>query len=157
MKVRLTKQEKRDAQAEKVKQAFSGTGRFVYKNCTKGTLSLTKPAMNGSRQVAAGAEFEGDSYFMQFTRPPENVIAFVRVIESSTPEPDPTAPSPVLTEGVNMENKLILDQPSTVTANGTVEHVVASQTINEASPNASQKEVLLNETPLDGVEIIIGD
>jgi hypothetical protein len=94
---------------------------------------------------------------MQFTRPPENVIAFVRVIESSTPEPDPTAPSPVLTEGVNMENKLILDQPSTVTANGTVEHVVASQTINEASPNASQKEVLLNETPLDGVEIIIGD
>lgn len=150
MKIRLTKQEKREAQAEKVRQAFSGTGRFVYKNCTKGTLSLTKPAMNGSRQVAPGAEFEGDSYFMQFTKPPENVLAFVRVIESSTP-------NPVLTEGVNMENKLILDQPNTVTANGTVEHVVANQTINEAIPDANQKEVLLNETPLDGVEIIIGD
>lgn len=156
MKIRLTKQEKREAQAEKVRQAFSGTGRFVYKNCTKGTLSLTKPAMNGSRQIPPGAEFEGDSYFMQFTKPPENVLAFIRVIESSTPAPSSVCP-PVLTEGVNMENKLILDQPNTVTANGTVEHVVASQTINEAIPDANKKEVLLNETPLDGVEIIIND
>jgi len=150
MKIRLTKQERREAQLEKVKQAFSGTGRFIYKNCTKGTLGLPKPAMNGSRQIAPGAEFEGDSYFMQFTKPPDNILIFVRVLESSTPEP-------VLTEGVNMENKLILDQPSTVTSEGTVEHVVANQTINEASPEASQKDVLLNENPLDGVEIIIGD
>ena len=57
-----------------------------------------------------------------------------------------------------MENKLILDQPETVTTEGVVERVVVSDLpLNENDPqNDKTKEVLINESPLDGVKIILG-
>ena len=56
--------------------------------------------------------------------------------------------------------KLILDQPDTVTAKGTIEHVVDNavpvQKINDSTNNKQQPDVLLNEGPIDGLEIIAG-
>ena len=56
------------------------------------------------------------------------------------------------------EQKLILDQPDTVTAKGTIEHVVdnnvPSQRINDSVDNNKKPDVLLNESPIDGLEII---
>ena len=58
------------------------------------------------------------------------------------------------------EQKLILDQPDTVTTKGKVEHIVAPQQpiqpLNDAASNQPQADVLLTENPLDGVAIIKG-
>ena len=59
------------------------------------------------------------------------------------------------------ENKLILDQPDTVTSKGKVEHVVDENTpvqnINDNNDvDAKKADVLLNESPIDGLEIILG-
>ena len=59
------------------------------------------------------------------------------------------------------EQKLIVDQPETVTAEGTVEHVIPTaglKPLAEGHPGEEQKaktDVLLNEDPLTGVEIIL--
>ena len=56
-------------------------------------------------------------------------------------------------------DKLILDQPDTITNKGKIEHVVADtnpQPINDSTENKPNSEVLLTENPLDGVSIIRG-
>lgn len=60
-----------------------------------------------------------------------------------------------------MQDKLIVEQPPTVTTEGT-EEVTVTETpekkkkkLNEAQPAGDKSgDVLLNENPLDGVEII---
>jgi hypothetical protein len=68
--------------------------------------------------------------------------------------------SPAKEKAAMAEEKLILDQPDTVTQKGTVEHVVDQdvpvQKLNEAD-SEEQTEVLLNESPVDDGFVIVGD
>jgi hypothetical protein len=157
---RLTKIERRDEQKKKVNIHLGGAGAFVYRNTMNGGYRLPKPAkdLNGNviRDVPAGAEFIGDSYFKILIG---QGVALVRTLEEpfKVPAPLPTlaqnertvaeakatiakaqaamdvaqaamTPKTVLTEGTNMsEEKLICDQPDRVTSAGTVEHVVVKK------------------------------
>ena len=64
----------------------------------------------------------------------------------------------VLIKEENMQ-KLILDQPIRVTNEGTVETIVSTDiSLNEIeSINKKNKEVLINEDPMDGIQIILND
>jgi hypothetical protein len=60
---------------------------------------------------------------------------------------------------VKMQEKLILDQPDTVTEQGKVEHVVSkpAKKLNETQgEEGKQPEVLLNEGPVEGGFVIVG-
>lgn len=62
------------------------------------------------------------------------------------------------------EQKLILDQPETVTTKGVVEHVVVEpvsvappKKVVETKKIQGTEDVLLNEDPMAGIEIILRD
>jgi hypothetical protein len=61
---------------------------------------------------------------------------------------------------VMTEQKLILDQPDTITNKGKIEHVVANdqplQSLNDACAAKPNKDILISENPLDGIAIIKG-
>jgi hypothetical protein len=108
---------------------------------------LPKPAANGQKYVRPGDEFQGDSYFMEMVK--TNQVRLVRTL--ITPEQE---------RGTKMnEEKLICDQPDIVTTQGKVEHVVVTEKkpLNESGKKqeaTSQPEVLINEDPLAGVDIL---
>jgi hypothetical protein len=57
-----------------------------------------------------------------------------------------------------MPDKLILDQPDTITEQGKVEHVVQGspvQPLRESEKAEETKEVLLNERPVDDGFMIV--
>lgn len=158
MRKRVTKFEKQEANRLKVEESLKGTGLFVYENHTAGDLTLPKATPSGLRRLGPKERFQGDSYFMQFVGPPYNLLKFV---EEIVPEKKVAAKAALtLTENTQMEKKLILDQPERVTAEGTVESVVVTDTpvqrLHDSTENKKKPEVLLTEDPLDGVEIILG-
>lgn len=138
---KLTPQEKR----ANIEKNLSGTGLYIYENKTNGHLKLPKRASDGSMVIPPNGRFKGDSYFMMLVRPPQNLLKFIETISE---------------EKVMTEKKLILDQPDMVTAKGTVEHVVDDNTqiqnLRDSVDNKQKPDVLLNEGPIDGVEIIQG-
>lgn len=138
---KLTKEQKQLV----LKEKFSGTGHYIYENRTSGYLNLPKPCSDGRRVIPPSGKFEGDSYFMTLVRPPQSLLRFIEEVKKE--------------EQVS-EKKLILDQPDMVTAKGTVEHVVDDnapvQRINDSVENGKKPDILLNEGPVDGVEIIPG-
>ena len=144
-KVRKSKYERAEERRKFLEEQLSGKGRFVFKNHTQGDLLLRKPAADGRKIIPAGEEWEGDDFFVEYVKNHEAIL--VRTIED-----------PHVEEG-NMEDKLILDQPDLVTGVGTVEQVVTEPPKipldEEESPETAQKDVLINEEPLDGVEIIL--
>ena len=141
----------RDAEARATKARFlSGEGLYIYKTNTKGTLILPKPLKDGRTRVEIGTEFEGDNYFMSLVR--SNSLSLVREI---------TSPDQERQQNMLNEEKLILDQPTTVTDKGAIEHVAAepktanqNENLQEGKPLENQNEVLLNDDPLDGVTIL---
>lgn len=153
----MSKLEAVAAQRAKKEYYLHGEGLYVYRNRTNGTLNLPKPTKSGVVEVALGGEWEGDNYYMFMVR--NNMAALVRTIS----DPIVVAES-IITEGKeNMQEKLILDQPECVTSEGQVEHVIA-QPKNKAKEKVAKqrvtskfdesKEVLLNDDPLDGVQIL---
>ena len=129
-----------------------GEGLYVYRNNTSGTLVLPKPTPKGETRVEASAEFEGDSYYMSLVQ--SNMLKLVRELVSPSEERE---------QKMLNEEKLILDQPATVTNKGVVEQVVVShkkkpvvadKKLQEQIPGENKKEVLLTEDPLDGVTIL---
>lgn len=135
--------------------AFKGTGKFVFRNHRKCSLMLPKPAVKEDGQkiteVPYNGTFVGDDYFMAMVK--RNECVLVRTLE---PTIRPDQPK---TEATIMQEKLILDQPERVTTAGKTEQVVVGKTtkINEVVPaSAPGSDVLMNEDPLDGVEIICG-
>lgn len=133
---------------ERLKNIQAGTGIFIFRNNSKGELSLPKKSLDGKRTVQPRETFRGDSYFFQLR--PE--VTLVETIE------DNKNPN----ERNNMtEQKLILDQPDRVTPAGKVESVVVSpkQKLNETQPQTQTQsaEVLINEDPLSGIQIILND
>ena len=119
---------------------------------------LTKAANDGRKSIPSKCEWEGDDYFMKHMKCGE--ASMVRTIE--TPEQEKariTEEEETLLEskGETMSEKLILDQPDQVTVEGKVEQVMtvdAEVTLTEDGEE-QPKDVLLNEDPLEGVEIIL--
>lgn len=152
---KLSRLERRQAHATKLANSLSGSGVYIYENNTAGDLKLPKPAINGIRILGPKKRFEGDSYFMQLVGPPMNLLRLVEVV-------NPKNSAEPIKENAMSGEKLILDQPDTITTRGKVEHVVddnlpKAQPLNDAAnPAQPVAEVLLNEQPLTGLEIIKG-
>lgn len=154
---KLNKYERAEMQKKKLEFVLKGQGRYVYRNVTNGELTLPKDPLTGSRRVGPKETFEGDDYFMGMVNNSRE-LSVVAVLEHPQ------------SQGVQVmnENKLILDQPPTVTTGGTIEHIVQDDTNRAFAPKVAPKpkalnekpvetgEILLNENPLDGVEILIG-
>lgn len=147
MRKRFTRAEKKEINAHRKLTNQAGTGLFVFENNSNGELTLPKKTASGQMRVGPRGKFQGDSYFMSYVGHPHNML---RLIETIIPQGEP------------MSEKLILDQPDTVTNQGKVEHVVTSENpvilkpINDGTNFAPQPEILITEAPLDGVEIIRG-
>jgi len=133
-----------------------GQGLYLFRNKILGTLMLPKALPNGRTFVHQNEEWEGDDYYMSLVR--EGMALHVKTIK--TPDEERNE--------MQLEQKLILDQPNTVTVKGTVEQVVVDpiqavkQTeakkkakLEEQKPVAQNPaEVLLTEDPLEGVVIL---
>jgi len=146
----------RERRVQANKEYYAGAGRYIFENNTSGDLELPKTASNGNKWVQKGGQFTGDSFFLKMV-PQELKLVSVLVDANQ--------------ENINeaTESKLILDQPDTVTQSGKVEHVVKSQEdtqLNDSTENKDEHEgscscetcadqMLLNEDPMDGVDIII--
>jgi hypothetical protein len=129
-----------------------GQGYFLYENNTGGTLMLPKPTASGIRQIEApdprrpgSGRFQGDDYFMSLVR--NNMLRLIKTLR--TPQQE---------AAMQQDNeKLILDQPDTITEAGQVEHVAApklKKPLHEAEGEGEGPVVLLNENPMDDVEIL---
>ena len=141
---RLNRYQREPLEKGTIETIQHGEGLFVFRNKQSGTLTLPKPTKSGIKTVPPDGEWQGDNYYMGLVK--TNEASLVRTI--LTPEQTK--------EMAMNEEKLILDQPETVTAEGTVEQVVEKkpQKLNEAAPTDPKKDVLLTEDPMDGVEII---
>jgi len=138
---KMNRFEKMLLQKKKIEDALRGEGVYIYENNTKGDFNLPKPGQSGIKVLAPKQQFQGDSYFMSLVR--SNDLRLIEVI--STPE----------NEKENMEKKLILDQPEKITNLGKIEHVVADEPIQKFNEDQVEApEVLINEDPMEGVEII---
>lgn len=154
---RLSRVEQRQANKELVTHRQQGTGLFIFRNRNDTVLELMKEDADGRTKIPARGEFKGDSYFLQL------IPREVSLVKTLTSQDEARAEAEAMKEELmNEHEKLILDQPSTVTQNGTVEHVVTEQPavvkLNENQPNkqVTNPDVLLNEDPLAGVDIILG-
>ena len=160
---RLNRYERREMQAEKLKQDMGGSGVYIYENNTDGDLKLPKPTESGIRTVGPRKRFQGDSYFMSWVGHPMNLLKYIEtVVPKMTPEEKKAHEKLLEENALNTQQKqLILDQPDTITTAGKIERVVVSpdaKPLNDTTnPVVKQiTDVLLNEDPLDGVEIILG-
>jgi hypothetical protein len=155
---KLNKYERREMHAEKLKNAMSGSGVYIYENNSDADLTLPKPTASGIRTVGPRKQFQGDSYYMSWVGSPMNLLKIVEVVQ-------PKLTKQQIEEQRMIEDKLLLDQPEIVTQGGKVEYVVvqtpaktkAVKPLNDSTvPVQNSPEVLLTEDPLDGVEIILG-
>jgi hypothetical protein len=141
---KMNKYEQKAEKARAVDAAMSGTGMYLYENSANATLTLPRPTASGLREVGPHAQFQGDNYYMQLVR-----SGNLRLIKTLM-EPQ--------VEQVMNEERLILDQPDTVTNKGKVEQVVndvtAVQRLQEQ--DEEQPDVLLNEGPVDDGFVIVG-
>lgn len=147
-KKKITKKEKKQINTNTRQNNLNGTGVYIFQNITNGDFMLPKRSMEGKNLVRAKEQFKGDSYFMRFIGPPNNLLKMIRRIEETKTEVNTMT-----------DNKLILDQPDQITSEGKIEHVVADTKkaiIKENDANKNQENVLINESPVDGLEIILG-
>ena len=144
---RMNKYEKRQYYQDKLKHDMEGKGLYIYENNTKGDLELPKATASGLKRIPVGGRFQGDNYFMNMVK--SHDLRYIREI----------VPAVKLNEEKKMAEKLILDQPDQVTAEGKVEHVVKEkpmELLNDNLENEKNKpDVLINENPIEGLEIIL--
>lgn len=149
---KLNRHERKEVNAAKLAYNMGGSGLYVYENNTDADLKLPKPTNTGMRTVGPRKRFEGDSYFMRWVGAPMNLL---RLIEEKVPK---NTPKTTVNEENKMADKLILDQPDTVTSKGKIEHIVddTMKPLNDSTQGKKGSDVLLTENPLDGVAIIKG-
>jgi len=149
---KFNKFEKKEVRAQMLENALHGEGLYLFRNNTNAELTLPRPTKSGTRVVAAGKEFQGDNYYMQLVK--QGMLRLVKEIQSPQQQKQ-------INEEVNMEQKLILDQPDTVTEKGKVEHVIPTpeKQINEQKDEKKEKkpDILLNEGPVEGGFVIVGE
>ncbi len=149
---KFNKYEKKEVRAQQIATALHGEGLYLYQNNTNADLTLPRPTKSGLRIVGPKQQFQGDNYYMQLVK-----TGYVRLIkEIQSPAQQQAALNPP-TE-VNMEDKLILDQPDMITEQGKVEQVINKNTplqkLNEGDKQ-QQPDVLLNEGPVDDGFVIV--
>lgn len=148
---KLNKLQRNAEQKAKVEYYQRGTGLYIFRNNTKGRLQLPKPTASGMTHVDPNEEWQGDGYYMKLVQ--TNDAKLVKCLQ--TPDEQKLM---LDKEKLMNEQKLILDQPNTVTNNGVVEQIVVDKTtaLNEQLPAINvPEEVLINEDPMDGVDIIL--
>lgn len=160
--MRLSKYQKNVLRAEKRKSELSGNGTFLFRNNTSGDLILPRPTKSGNVRIPANEEFVGDDYYMFMVQ--SNELRLVKVIEPAKKEDTAanTLNESNESKESQMNDKLITEQPPTVTDEGTVEFVEQKpkekeEELNEDVPGteaSKQHDVLLNENPMDGIDII---
>jgi hypothetical protein len=145
---KFNKYERKEEQARAVAQAMHGEGLYLYENNTDATLTLPRPTKSGTKVVGPRKQFQGDNYYMQMVR--SGYLRFIKELQA------PQSEEQVMLN----EEKLILDQPDTVTHKGKVEHVVdrntPAQRLQEQGSD-EQPEILLNEGPVDDGFVIVGE
>ena len=147
---KFNKYEKKEIRHQVLTQALHGEGLYLFVNNTNADLSLPRPTKSGLRSIGPKKEFQGDNYYMQMVR--TGHLRLVKVLQ--TPEQEKA-----LNEANMQEEKLILDQPDTITEHGKIEHVVPNKTpVRQLDESGDQKQpdVLLNEGPIDGGFVIVG-
>lgn len=151
--------ERRKINAEKLANNMGGSGLYIYENNTDSDLKLPKPTASGVRVVGPRKRFQGDSYYLNWVGRPMNLL---RLIEEITPKKttQEIAEEIARRNSPMNEQKLILDQPDTITSKGKIEHVVSNdqpvQPLNDSASSKPASDILLNENPLEGVSIIKG-
>lgn len=133
---KFNKYEKAEVRRDMLEKAYHGEGLYLYENHTQADLTLPRPTASGLRVIGSKQQFQGDNYYLQLVR--SGLLRMIKELQS--PEQERAA--------MLQEERLILDQPDTITAQGRVEHVIEKkvQKLNE-SDNDPQEEVLLNEGP----------
>ena len=152
---KFNKYEKKEIRRTNIEKAMSGEGLYLYENNSDGDLTLPRPTKSGIRSVDARQQFQGDNYYMQLVR--SGHLRFIKELQS------PEEERAIVENAENAENaeeKLILDQPDTITEHGKVEHVVDDtvpiQKLDE-SEDGQEPDVLLNEAPAEDGFVIVGD
>jgi hypothetical protein len=108
---------------------------FMFKNFNREEITLPEPNRDGQKIIASNGEFVGDSRFFPLLK--SGKLKLVKEVELPM-----------------SENKLITEQPPTVTHQGQVEYVVDSGAkINESKKKGQGKE--LKEDALDGVKLLL--
>jgi len=150
---KFNKYEKKEIRRANIEKAMGGEGLYLYENHSPADLTLPRPTKSGVRLVGSKQQFQGDNYYMQLVR-----TGHLRLIkELQSPEQERA----VVENMENAEEKLILDQPDTITEHGKVEHVVDDtvplKKLDESEDDAIKPDVLLNETPAADGFVIVGD
>ncbi len=145
---KMNKYEKKAWQHEKLENDMHGEGLYLYENHSEADMTLPRPTKSGLRSVGPKSQFQGDNYYMQMVR--NGHLRLIKELQS--PEQERAAREEA------MEDKLILDQPETITEHGEIEHVINANTpvqkLHE-DDNQPQTDVLLNEGPVeDGFFIV---
>jgi len=132
---------------------------YIFENNKTWDYSLPKKSLCGRKLIPPKGRFKGDEYFLQFVKSGD-----IKLVEAIAPKVNPAPSVNTLNEntqqGDKME-KLILDQPDKVTQHGKTESVVVNTNPNQVikdhnSSNQPQTDVLLVESPMDGIDIIKG-
>ena len=152
MRKKISRADKKINQKNKFIQDMSGSGVFVYENNTDADLNLPKPTSTGTRTIGPRKRFQGDSYYLTWVGSPMNLLRF---IEEIVPKDNPLKTLNESETNKMNDNKLILDQPEIVTSQGLVVHVVVIESPDQDS-SEKKTEILLNESPIEGLEIILG-
>ena len=152
MRKKISRADKKINQKNKFIRDMSGSGVFVYENNTDADLNLPKPTSTGTRTIGPRKRFQGDSYYLTWVGSPMNLLRF---IEEIVPKDNPLKTLNESETNKMSDNKLILDQPEIVTSQGQVEHVVVNESPDQDS-SEKKTEILLNESPIEGLEIILG-
>jgi hypothetical protein len=148
---KFNKYEKKVVRAEMIAEAMNGSGLYLYENKSNADLTLPRPTKSGVRIIRAKQQFQGDSYYMQLVR--TGYLRLIKVLQ--TPEQEQA-----VNEGTMNQEKLILDQPDTITHQGKVEHVVDGNSVQQHKLNEADKQpqpdILLNEAPVNDGFVIVG-
>lgn len=149
----FTKEEKKLEKQKWLEDKMSGSGLYLYRNNTKSEMKLPRPTKSGRRELGVGEEFQGDNYYMEMVR--MGLLRLVRVLQT----PEQELQSKLQEEQIMLEQKLLLDQPDTVTYHGKVEHVVQQpkvpvKQLNEKN-NEDMVDILLNEGPCEDGFVIV--
>lgn len=153
---RMNRYQRRELNAEKLKNNMSGTGIYIYENNSDGDLKLPKPTDSGIKTVGPRKQFQGDSYYMQWVGSPMNLL---KLVQEVVPQMTFQQKQDLKEEQIMNDKQLILDQPDCINEHGKVERVIVEPTQIPINDNTNQNQpvdVLLTEDPLDGVEIILG-
>ena len=133
---KMSRHERVALRQQKLKDALSGKGSYIFANNTSGDLSLPKKALDGKTSVGLKEEFNGDSYFLYMVK--TNDLKLVKILNEES-----------------IMDKLITEQPPVITNNGKVEFVVndPQKKINEEEAKENKK-ILLTEDPMGGIVIV---